>query len=97
MISLRDYQQALIEKVHGSMVDGNRRVVMQLPTAGGKTRICSEVIRRSVHRGNVCIFLADRRKLIDQAAEEFRSHDLDVGIVMAGRAPDLDAPVQVAT
>lgn len=76
---------------------GNRRVLMQLPTGGGKTLIASEILKQTSDRGYSSIFLADRRKLIDQTSEKLSSYGVDHGVIMAGRVLDRRAPVQVAS
>jgi len=87
----------LIDRVRQSMRAGNRRVLMQLPTGGGKTLIASEVLKQTSDNGLSSLFIADRRKLIDQTGEKLTSYGVDHGIIMAGRALDRRAPVQVAS
>lgn len=95
--ALRDYQLEIIDKVRDSMNRGNRRVMLQLPTGAGKTLVASEILKQTSLNGYNSIFLADRRKLIDQTGEKLKSYGVDYGIIMAGRAPDWEAPVQVAS
>jgi DNA repair protein RadD len=97
MSKLRPYQIAMIDKIRRSMQAGNRKVLAQLPTGGGKTLIASEIMKLLVEKGNKAIFVADRRKLIDQTSEKLKAHGVDHGLIMAGRVPDWDAPVQVAS
>ena len=42
-IALRDYQQALIRLVYEKWDKGLLKILMQLPTGGGKTVILSEI------------------------------------------------------
>lgn len=70
---------------------------MQLPTGGGKTLIASEILKQTSDNGYSSIFLADRRKLIDQTSEKLASYGVDHGVIMAGRQLDRSAPVQVAS
>lgn len=94
---LREYQLDLIDRVKDSMARGNRRVLMQLGTGGGKTLIASEFLKQYSYEGYDSLFLADRRKLIDQTGEKLAGYGVDHGIIMAGRKPDFDAAVQVAS
>ena len=96
-LKLRPYQIDLIDRVRASMNRGNRRVLLQLPTGSGKTACASEVLKQTSDNGYHSIFLADRRKLIDQTGEKLGSYGVDYGTIMAGRTPDFDAPVQVAS
>lgn len=76
---------------------GNRRVLMQLPTGGGKTLVASEILKQTTLNGFNSIFVADRRKLIDQTAEKLDAYGVENGIIMAGKQPSFFAPVQVAS
>jgi len=79
------------------MKAGNRRVLLQLPTGGGKTLVASEILKLTTLNGYNSIFVADRRKLIDQTAEKLDAYGVHNGIIMAGKAPNFHAPVQVAS
>lgn len=59
--------------------------------------MASEILKQTSDNGYRSIFLADRRKLIDQTGEKLESYKVDHGIIMAGRKPDFKAPVQVAS
>jgi superfamily II DNA or RNA helicase len=39
-LSLRDYQQGLVDETINAWNKGNRRVCISLPTGGGKTEVC---------------------------------------------------------
>lgn len=96
-VELRPYQIDLIDRVRKSMQSGNRKVVMQALTGLGKTVVASEIVKQTVLNGYKVLFIADRRKLIDQTSEKLSLFGVDHGIIMAGRPPDWHAPVQVAT
>ena len=74
-----------------------RRVVLQVPTGGGKTRLAVEVVRSALSRGRKVLWLAHRTELIEQA---FRAlAELEPGCIAA--SSDLPArpgaPLQVAS
>jgi DNA repair protein RadD len=94
---LRGYQLELIDRVRASLNSGNRRVIVQMPTGSGKTIWAAEILKQTSYNGYSSIFLADRRKLIDQTSEKLGAYGVHHGIIMAGREPDRDAPVQVAS
>jgi superfamily II DNA or RNA helicase len=94
---LRDYQADLVSrsfeawKVH-------QKIMLQLPTGGGKTVIFSEIAQGFMELGIKVLILAHRNELILQAAEKLRMvSGGKVGIVKAGIKPNYDAPVQVAS
>lgn len=66
---LRDYQQEIIDKVRSSIAAGNKRIILQLPTGGGKTRIASEMIDLSTKKNKRALFTCHRQTLVLQAFE----------------------------
>lgn len=94
----RDYQIELIESARASARAGVRRILLTLPTGGGKTVIAAEIINGAVARGSRVLFLAHRQELIQQASEKLDALGIDHGIIQANhwrRRPAL--PVQVAS
>jgi superfamily II DNA or RNA helicase len=59
--------------------------------------VAAEILKQTSDKGYSSIFLADRRKLIDQTGEKLSTYGVDHGIIMAGRPSDRTAPVQVAS
>jgi len=96
-ISLRDYQKDVISEARTQLRNGAQRLVIVAPTGAGKTIIAAKIMENTSMNGYKSIFLADRRKLIDQASQKLSDYGIDHGIIMAGRKPDPDAPVQVAS
>ena len=67
MSELRDYQQDLLERVHRSLLYApDARVMLQLPTGGGKTRIAGELLSRRLKDGRKAVWLTHRRELAAQ-------------------------------
>lgn len=96
-IQLRDYQLGLIDKVRDSIKRGNKKVLMVLPTGGGKTFIMAEIARRSVDNGHRVLAMMHRRQLVNQMSDRFNDYKIDSGIIMAGIETDLDCKVQIGT
>jgi superfamily II DNA or RNA helicase len=100
-IHLRPYQIGAVAGIEARIAAGVRRLVLVLPTGGGKTTIAGSLILRAVARGQRVLFLAHRRELIVQAYLRLLDMGLpvqQVGIVMASdarRRPG--AAVQVAS
>ena len=65
MIELRDYQQELLEQVQVALAAPKSRVMLQLPTGGGKTRIAGELLCDWL-RGRKAVWLTHRRELAAQ-------------------------------
>lgn len=94
----RDYQIELIEKSRAIARSGIRRLLLVLPTGGGKTVVAAQIINGAVARGSRVLFLAHRQELIQQTSEKLDILGVDHGIIQADhwrRRPAL--PVQVAS
>lgn len=98
---LRDYQTTAINRVFAALRASKRRVVLQIPTAGGKTRTAAEIIRLGLakYAGKFpCIFTVPRIQLIDQTIEDFEAEEIfDIGVIQGDHpryAPD--AMIQIA-
>lgn len=101
MIALRAYQLDAIERVRLAVRGGARRVLIALPTGGGKTVIAAHVIERAVASSKRVLFIAHRRELIHQCYRKLVEAGIpesSVGVLMSGdsrRRPG--AGVQVAS
>ena len=60
----------MLEAVREKMRDGAKRVVLGAATGAGKTACAAEIMRSANEKGNRCLFLADRRALIEQTREK---------------------------
>ncbi len=95
---LRPYQSDLLSLVSGSWNTGNRRVMLQLPTGGGKTILFSHLVQIFVSNGKTALILAHREELIIQAADKVQTiTGIAPGIIKAGYKPDYSLPIQVAS
>ena len=92
---LRDYQQEIIDKVRSSIVAGNRRIILQLPTGGGKTRIASEMIDLSTKKNKRALFTCHRQTLVLQAFEAIARPSATSVSMGASGAFDPDLPIQI--
>ena len=66
MALLRDYQQDLLEQAVAGLVPDKARLMLQLPTGGGKTHIAGALLRRWLHEGRKGVWLTHRTELADQ-------------------------------
>ena len=98
-VALRPFQATSIEALRRLIASGKRRVLLVLPTGGGKTLTAGAMIRSAVERGKRVLFVAHRKELIDQSvASLFRLGVHPVGVIRAGdRRKDLSRHVQVAS
>ena len=67
MLQLRPYQRDLLEQVEDSLADdAKERVMMQLPTGGGKTIIAGALLARWLTGGRKSVWLTHRKELAEQ-------------------------------
>lgn len=95
--TLRPYQIEAIHDLRRVLGHGGRRVLLQLATGAGKTRIAAEIVRMAQGKRSKVLFLAPRRELIGQAAAAFSKQGIHPGIIMAGERMSRLQDVQVAS
>ena len=67
MVELRPYQSDLLQKVQAALAtDEKARVMMQLPTGGGKTIIAGELLHSWLTGGRKAVWLTHRKELAEQ-------------------------------
>lgn len=98
---LRPYQLQVIQEVRAAIKSGKRRILVVVPTGGGKTTIGGSIIHSSVSNGNRVLWLAHRKELVDQAFERISDKrigfGIPAGVIMAGARPTRRHQVQVAS
>lgn len=88
---LRPYQFDLIARAAAFMAMGYRRILVVLPTGGGKTVMASQMISSAVHQRDRAQFVVHRRELIDQTSIAFTANGLDHGFIASGRPEASDS------
>jgi superfamily II DNA or RNA helicase len=86
-------------KLREDVKRGNRRVVLQVATGGGKTRLMGEIILDARKKGSKVVFCVPLKTLVDQTVKEFQEAGItDIGVIQAQHAmTDWSASVQVAS
>ena len=93
---LRDYQVAMLAEVARLMRLGYRRVLLQLPTGGGKTVCAESAISSALQQDQFAQFLVHRRELIKQTSATFASAGLPHSFVASGFPFDPTASLLLA-
>lgn len=96
-LDLRPYQVDLLDRSRAEFASGAHRVLIQLPTGGGKTRVFAEILRLCVARGYRGLFLAHLDSLLTDTIDRLAAAGIHAGLVQADRPSDPTAPVQVAS
>ena len=95
---LRDYQSDLIDRAQQSWDAGNRRVMLQLATGGGKTICFAHIVQMFAATEQTALVLAHREELIKQAADKITAiTGIEPGIIKAGHKADYSRSIQVAS
>ena len=67
MVELRPYQRELLRQIQAALsTDRKARVMMQLPTGGGKTIIAGELLASWLTGGRKAVWLTHRKELAEQ-------------------------------
>ncbi len=95
MISLRPYQQRMIDETREAMRQ-HRRVLLQAPTGAGKTAITVHMMGESAKRGISSVFCVHQNELLRQTSAALWKQSLEHGVIAAGRVTS-KLPAQVAS
>ena len=69
MAELRDYQQELLERAESALQSPDARVMLQLPTGGGKTHIAGALLAHLLQDGRKAVWLTHRKELAHQTRQ----------------------------
>lgn len=96
---MRPHQIAAMDMLRRSIGEGNRRVVLQMPTGAGKTRTAAEIVNGALAKGKRVCFTVPRISLIDQTVAAFAQEGIeDVGVIQANHWMNRSwEPVQIAS
>jgi len=94
---LRDYQKKIIREVIAQLEKGHKRILIVLPTGGGKTAISSDLGQRCYAKGRTSTFVCHRRELIKQTYNTYLKHDLTASFIAGGKRFNPNNPIQIAS
>lgn len=99
MLSLRDYQSQAKKEINEYFNNGIQKVLMQMPTGAGKTRVFCSIIHDELKadKNFKCIVVAHTEELIFQIKRELRKYAIETGVIKAGYPRDYFQSVQVAS
>ena len=84
MITLRDYQNDLTDKVLKEFGKGNKHVLATEATGGGKTIVFCSIAQRAVEKGGNVLILTNRTELLTQTGGSLENFNLKPCFIQAG-------------
>ena len=96
-VTLRPYQEQLLEDIRASMRRGYRRVLAVMPTGAGKGTTIAVMVSNAAERGHRVLILAHRAELIADLSQRIHGLGINHGILANGYREDLRHPVQVGS
>ncbi len=100
-IADRDYQIACIDALSAEIARGRRKLLVEMATGTGKTRMAAAFVKRLFEAGAAAraLFLVDRIQLAKQAEDAFTEHlgTYPCRVLRPGRGFDRAASVVIAT
>lgn len=86
MLQLRPYQAELIDNTRRALKH-HRKVLLQLPTGGGKTVISATMMGNAAERGMRSWFVVHRKELVEQTSRTLEKVGVPHGFIAAGFPP----------
>lgn len=83
MIEHREYQSRSIESLRQGWRDGHVRQVFVAPTGSGKSVVMLQIIEKAIEKGSRCMFICERRTLVEQFSAHLDRNGIEHGILMA--------------
>ncbi len=93
MIQLRDYQKNLVDGVQAALNSEKARVMMQLPTGGGKTVIAGALLSAVLKGGRKAVWLTHRKELAAQTRDLLVNANVSASVDVRWN-PGEDAPAR---
>jgi DNA repair protein RadD len=94
--ALRDYQEEMLLEAISYMRLGVRRILLQLPTGGGKTVMAAAMHGSAMDLALTSEFVVHRKELIDQTSRTFTAFGIPHGFIAAGHPMLEDELVSIA-
>lgn len=95
-MKLRPYQEELKFKVLDALSQVNR-VMLQLPTGGGKTITFVDLAEHFVNQNKIVWILVHRKELIDQTADKLTKYNVRHGVIQADYHYSQFAPCHIVS
>lgn len=92
-VQFRPYQDASIEAVKNKWRQGKKKVVVTLPTGGGKTYVFAGIAKLVEKKQRRTIVLVDRKELLKQAGRSIEKLGVEVSYITSDNSKNGKLPV----
>lgn len=98
-VTLRPYQERALRSLREAFRAGKRKIVLVLPTGGGKTVLFAQIISNFLARsgGQPVIVIVHRRELVTQTLAKLADVGIEAGVVMGSDKRSKPGRVQVCS
>ncbi len=97
-LELRRYQASLENRVFRAWEKGSEKILMQLPTGGGKTSVFSSIAKKFISDNLRVLVVAHKEELVLQNAKSLEKWcKSSCGLIKAGYKPDYNLDLQSAS
>lgn len=83
-LELRDYQEAILDKLRQAFIEGHRSVVLVAPTGAGKTEMSMDLLGATADKQRRAAMVLDRIVLCNQTSARLDSYGIGHGVLQAG-------------
>lgn len=83
MKKLYDHQVVAVEDLRLGIKQGHKKQVLAASTGFGKSIVAMHLVHSAQQKGKRCLFLVDRRVLVDQFSTHLQENGIDHGVLMA--------------
>lgn len=97
VITLRPYQQLMVDALRASLIAGNRRPLLVAPCGSGKTVMFCYFAQAAQAKGKRILILAHRAELLDQIGATLTQFGVRHGFIAPGSRPKNGYAVQVGS
>lgn len=96
MITLRDYQNKLMNDIRRAFVSGSDYVLCVAPTGSGKGVLNAYIAENAVKKKTRVMTIVHRNELVEQLSSELKTFGIKHGVIKAGDATSFE-PVIIAS
>jgi DNA repair protein RadD len=84
VIDERAYQSRMITEIRHAILQGHRKILVVLPTGGGKSVVAARIMQMTASKGNTSAFFAAQRELVYQIGGQLGKLGLASRTIMSG-------------